>query len=47
MTMKEHTLAALKEQFNRWQELLKNLSEEQITSPRFDYDWSIKDVIAH
>ena len=47
MNMKEHILAALKEQFNRWEELLKNLSEEQITTPRFDYDWSIKDVIAH
>ena len=47
MNMKEHILAALKEQFNRWEELLKNLSEEQITTPRFDYAWSIKDVIAH
>lgn len=47
MNMKEHILAALKEQFNHWEELLKNLSEEQITTPRFDLDWSIKDVIAH
>ncbi len=38
---------ALKEQFTRWEELLKNLSEEQITISRFDDNWSIKDVIAH
>ena len=47
MNMQEHILAALEEQFNHWEELLKNLSEEQITTPRFDFDWSIQDVIAH
>jgi hypothetical protein len=47
MSMKEHILAALREQFDRWEELLASLSEEQITTPRFDYDWSIKDVMAH
>lgn len=47
MNMKEHIIAALKEQFNRWEELLKNLSDDEITIPRFDYNWSIKDVIAH
>lgn len=47
MNMKEHILAALREQFDRWEELLASLSEEQITSPSFDYNWSIKDVIAH
>ncbi len=47
MNMKEHILAALREQFNRWEELLASLSEEQITAPHFDFDWSIKDVIAH
>ncbi len=45
--MKGHILAALREQFNSWQELLASLSEEQITAPHFDYDWSIKDVVAH
>ena len=45
--MKDHILAALREQFNSWEELLANLSEEQITTPYFDFDWSIKDVIAH
>src|SRR5512138_1712758 len=47
MNMKEHILAALREQFESWNDLLSNLSEEQITAPRFDLDWSIKDVIAH
>lgn len=45
--MKEHILAALREQLDRWEELLATLSEEQITAPHFDFDWSIKDVIAH
>src|SRR5512133_1594906 len=47
MNMKEHILAALREQFERWEELLASLSEEQITAPHFDRDWSIKDVMAH
>lgn len=47
MNMKEHILAALQEQFERWNELLATLSEEQITAPCLDLDWSIKDVIAH
>ena len=47
MNMKDHILSALKEQFNDWEELLASLSEEQITAPHFDFDWSIKDVIAH
>lgn len=47
MNMKEHILAALREQFNSWEELLASLSEEEITTPHFDFDWSIKDVIAH
>jgi len=45
--MKDHILAALREQFDSWEELLTSLSEEEITAPHFDYDWSIKDVIAH
>ena len=47
MNMKEHILAALREQFESWEKLLTSLSEEQITAPHFDLDWSIKDVIAH
>lgn len=47
MNMKEHILAALSEQFNRWEALLVSLSDEQIMAPRFDCDWSVKDVVAH
>ena len=47
MNMKEHILAALREQFNSWEELLASLSEEQIIAPYFDFDWSFKDVMAH
>lgn len=47
MNMKEHILAALREQLDNWEELLARLSEQQITTPQFDFNWSIKDVIAH
>lgn len=47
MDMKGHILAALEEQFDRWEELPGSLSEEQVTAPEFDYNWSIKDVRAH
>jgi hypothetical protein len=47
MNMKEHILAALREQLERWDELLASLSQEQIDTPHFDFDWSIKDVMAH
>ncbi len=47
MNMKDHILRALREQFNHWEELLATMGEEQIITPRFDFDWSIKDVIAH
>jgi hypothetical protein len=47
MNMKEHILAALSEQFHRWEELLSGLGETQITTPQFDLNWSIQDVVAH
>ena len=47
MNMKDHILTALREPFNRWEDLLAHLSDEQITTPHFDDNWSIKDVIAH
>jgi len=40
-------LAILEEEFNRWEELLASLSDEQITAPHSPSDLSIKDVIAH
>jgi hypothetical protein len=47
MNMQEHILAALREQFNRWEELLATMSEEQVTTPHLPSTWSLKDVIAH
>lgn len=47
MNMKDHILAALREQFDSWEELLASLNEEQLIAPHFDFDWSIKDVVAH
>ncbi len=47
MNMKEHILAALKEQFNRWEELLTGMSEEQITNLQVFPGWTTKNVIAH
>lgn len=47
MNTKDHILAALREQFDSWEELLASLSEERMTTPQFDLDWSIKDMMAH
>lgn len=47
MTMKEHILAGLRDEFDCWQELLAGMSEEQITAPRLPSGLSIKDVVAH
>ncbi len=45
MNMKEHILAALREQFNRWEELLA--SDEQIADLYTLSDWTTKDVMTH
>jgi hypothetical protein len=47
MNMKQHVLAAMGEEFDRWEELLADMSEEEISAPRLASGWSIKDVIAH
>jgi hypothetical protein len=47
MDMKNHILAALRDQLDGWEELLASLSEAQITSLPVAYDRSIKDEIAH
>jgi hypothetical protein len=44
---KAQMIAALREEFDRWEELLAGLSEEQITAPDVFGNWSIKDVVAH
>jgi len=47
MTTKPEILAMLQDEFDRWEELLNGLSEEQIIAPNFISDWSIKDTLAH
>ncbi len=47
MNDKQHILATLREEYNRWEALLSGMSEEQITATRLPGNMSIKDVIAH
>ena len=47
MNMKEHILAAFREQLELWEKLLSSLDEKQFTAPNFDQDWSVKDVMNH
>ncbi|MFZ0534539.1 MAG: maleylpyruvate isomerase N-terminal domain-containing protein [Anaerolineales bacterium] len=47
MNDKQQILNDLTEIFNRWQEFLTNLSEEQITAPLVPSEWTMKDVVAH
>jgi len=47
MNDKQQMLTMLKDEFNRWEELLIGLSEAQIAAPHLPADLSIKDVIAH
>jgi len=47
MDMKQHILAALREELNRWEALLAGMSEAQITAPNPPSTWSIKAEMAH
>ena len=47
MNMKEHLLTALKEQLNRWEELLDHLSNNQINVLLVPSNWTTKDVLSH
>lgn len=47
MNDKSQFITALKEELNRWEKLLANLSEEQITARLPSSKLSIKDVMAH
>ena len=47
MYMKNHILAALREEFAHWEAVLASMSEEQIAAPLKPSDLSIKDEIAH
>jgi hypothetical protein len=45
--MKQHILAALREELDTWEALLAGMSEAQITNPLVPSHWSCKDNIAH
>ena len=47
MNMKEHILAALREQFQSWEQLLATMNDEQINRPLLPSQWSIKDNLSH
>lgn len=47
MTMKDHILAAMQEQFERWQAFLDDLDEAAITTPHFPSTWTLKDEVVH
>lgn len=47
MNDKQEIIASLREEYNRWEELLAGLSEEQITTRHLPANLSIKDVIGH
>lgn len=47
MYMKNHLLAALREEFEHWERVLAGLSEDQITAVPQAGEHSIKDEIAH
>ena len=47
MNDKQQILTTLREEFNRWEELLASMSEAHITAPQLPSNLSIKDVIAH
>ena len=47
MNMKGHILTALREQINRWEELLDHLNSDQISVRLSPSNWSTKDVLSH
>lgn len=44
---RERILIELRDEFDRWEELLSTVSEEEITTSRLPNGWSIKDLMAH
>ena len=47
MNDKTYMIAALREEFNRWEELLAGVGEGQPATPPLPPNWSVKDVITH
>ncbi len=44
---KKQSLTMLRDVFNRWEDLLASMSEEQITAQELSSNWSVKDIVAH
>ena len=42
-----HIIRMLRDEFERWEEFLGGISEEQITAPNRIDNRSIKDIVAH
>ncbi len=47
MSMQDHILAAVREEFDQWEKLLAGLGQDKIISPDLPNGWSVKDVVAH
>lgn len=47
MNDSQATLVSLREELDRWEELLATLSQDALTAPLPASHWSIKDVLAH
>ena len=47
MNNKAEILSMLRDEFDRWEEVLNGLSPQQITAPNFLSEWSIRDTLAH
>ena len=47
MNLKQHLLAALREEFDQWEELLARLDPAQLQRPLEPSPWTVKDVLAH
>jgi hypothetical protein len=45
--MKSHLIAALREEYAQWEELIAGMSERQISTPPHELELSLKDEIAH
>jgi len=47
MNMKEHILTALMDEFNKWEELIRNMGDDLIARPLEPSKWTTKDMVAH
>lgn len=47
MNDKAQFITVLREEFQRWEELLSSVNEAQMTTPLTPSTWSVKDLIAH